>query len=149
MEVVQSLNRDIGWILDVFIQDDKATILIRTDKGEVLCLCDNYHPSFYIMPKTNDAGNELFKTLQEVSNIMGLSFEEKYTVLGAASKERLLHVVVDKASTFDGLLNTVELLPQVKAVYNVDLLHVQRYLFTKLNVAPTSKVEVKYRINGE
>jgi DNA polymerase elongation subunit (family B) len=101
------------------------------------------------MPQTNDGGTELFKTLHELSNILCFSFEEKYTVLGTASKERLLHVVVDKISTFNGILNTVALLPQVKAVYNVDLLHVQRYIFTKLKVAPTSKVEVKYRIDGE
>ena len=146
---MQSLNRAIGWLLDVFIQDDKAIILIRTDKGDVLSLCDNYHPSFYIMPQTNEAGNALIKILQAVPNIIRISFENKYTVLGVASKECLLHVVIDKASTFDEILNTVELLPQVKALYTVDLLHVQRYIFTKLNVAPTSKVAVKYRLNGE
>jgi DNA polymerase elongation subunit (family B) len=143
------LNSAIGWLLDVYIQDDHACLSIRTDKGDVLSLSDTYHPSFYIMPQTNEDGKGLFKTLQAISNIMYLSFEEKYTVLGTISKERLLHVVIDTAETFDGILRTIELLPQVKAVYNGDLLHVQRYIFTKLNVAPTSKVEVTYSIKGK
>jgi DNA polymerase elongation subunit (family B) len=29
-------------------------------------------------------------------------------------------------------------------LFNTDLLHVQQYLFTKLKIEPTSKVEVKY-----
>lgn len=35
-------------------------------------------------------------------------------------------------------------MPQVQDIYNTDLLHVQQYLFTQLDVAPTSKVEVEY-----
>jgi DNA polymerase elongation subunit (family B) len=142
------LNRVIGWILDTYIQGDKAIIWIRIDKGEALRLIDDYRPSFYIMPKTFDDGNELFRMLQDSSNTASVSFEEKRTVLREDSKERMLRVEVDKASNFKRIVNAVELL-QFGDLYNVDLLHVQQYLFTRLNVAPSSKVEVEYRINGE
>ena len=33
---------------------------------------------------------------------------------------------------------------RVKQLFNTDLLYVQKYLFTKLQIEPTSKVEIEY-----
>ena len=40
------------------------------------------------------------------------------------------------------------LVMRVKQLFNTDLLHVQQYLFTKLKIEPTSKVEVEYDVDG-
>jgi hypothetical protein len=37
---------------------------------------------------------------------------------------------------------------RVKQLFNTDLLHVQQYLFTKLKIEPTRKVEVEYDVDG-
>jgi hypothetical protein len=40
------------------------------------------------------------------------------------------------------------LVMRVKQLFNTDLLHVQQYLFTKLKIEPTRKVEVEYDVDG-
>ena len=62
-------------------------------------------------------------------------------------KSSVLHVYVDCAKNFRRVLKDVEGLGLVKAYYNVDILHVQRYLFQR-GFSSTSKVEVEYDERG-
>jgi hypothetical protein len=55
-----------GWILDVYIEDNDAVIWIKTDQRQVLKLIDNYEPVFYIQPKNDKSGIEIFRILQDL-----------------------------------------------------------------------------------
>jgi hypothetical protein len=48
----------IGWLLDVSIENDHATIWIKTeeDSRQILRLRDSYHPGFYILPRSEPDG---------------------------------------------------------------------------------------------
>lgn len=138
------MRTDVGWILDAYIQDDEAVVWLRTASNEALRLVDSYFPGFYILPRTCEEGRELLQIIQESPDVKAIAFEEKRITLGEERTERLLHVAVNGISNYRRLVGKVELLPQVKALYNTELLHVQQYLFTVLGVAPTSEVEVEF-----
>jgi hypothetical protein len=51
----------IGWILDVYIENDQAVLWFKTEYGQVLRLIDNYEPVFYIQPKSEQSGTEILQ----------------------------------------------------------------------------------------
>jgi DNA polymerase elongation subunit (family B) len=135
---------ETGWILDVYVQGDEGVIWLRTVDGDVRRLTDTYHPHFYIQPTTEDDGQQLHQAFSDASNIVGIRFEERYTRIEGTTKQKLLTVTVDNASHYKRILSQLESSPRVAALFNVDLLHVQQYLCTRLKIPPTSKVEVAY-----
>jgi DNA polymerase elongation subunit (family B) len=134
----------VGWIYDIYIQGEQATIWIRAENGKVLKLMDDYFPNFYLLPKSEDDGKALCHLLQDSSHVRNIDLEEKYIMLNEERKKKLFRITVDNGRSYKKLLAKVKPMPQVKALYNIDLLHVQQYVSTKLKVAPTSKVELQY-----
>jgi DNA polymerase elongation subunit (family B) len=134
--------KTVGWILDTYIQNEGAVIWIRTEEDEVLRLKDDYQPSFYVLPKP-ESDKELFHLLADLAHV-SVTYDKKYTMLGTKDPEKLLRVANDKIIDHKKLVTKLEALSQVKAIFNTDLLHIQRYVFTTLNIAPTSKVAVTY-----
>ena len=74
--------------------------------------------------------------------------------------KKLICVYTESILHHKTLLKTLEKDPRVVQSFNTDLSHVQQYLFTKIKIEPTSKVEVQYdknesrlikitKINGE
>jgi DNA polymerase I len=138
------LNKAVGWIFDAYVEDEKAVLWLRTDEDKVLRLTDPYSPSYYVLPRDEDDEPELVQLLQASSHITSITCEDKHTTLGEGEERRLLHVTVDRAFNFTKVVKRTELLPPAKALYNTDLLPVQQYLFTRLRIAPTSKIELDY-----
>ena len=56
----------IGWILDVYIENDQAVLWFKTEDGQALRLIDNYEPVFYIQPKSEQSGTEILQILQDL-----------------------------------------------------------------------------------
>jgi hypothetical protein len=50
------MDSSIGWLLDVSIEQNRATIWIKTSEGAILKLLDIYQPSFYVLPKDEYEG---------------------------------------------------------------------------------------------
>ncbi len=138
------MNNEIGWILDTYIQGGEAILWLRTHRSQILKLMDEYSPSFYVLPKDPEEEQILHNMLNSHPDVETINFEEKFTELGSNKKERLIHVVVDNAYNYRGINKGVEDLPQTKQLFNVDLLHVQQYIFNQLKIPPTSKVEVQF-----
>jgi hypothetical protein len=59
----------IGWLLDVSIDNDHATLWIKTQEGQILKLKDSYHPGFYILPRNEADGLYLFQILSREEEI--------------------------------------------------------------------------------
>src|SRR5215831_8505103 len=54
------MDNAIGWLLDVTVERNAATLWIKTTQGDLLRLTDKYQPCFYILQRTEQAGTELF-----------------------------------------------------------------------------------------
>jgi hypothetical protein len=70
----------IGWLLDVTVERNAATLWIKTTQGSILRLADKYQPSFYILPKSEIARAELFHILSQQPKIR-VEWQNKFTDL--------------------------------------------------------------------
>jgi hypothetical protein len=75
-----------------------------------------------------------------------LSWEEnKYTNLfESGRRDKLIYGCLESVLHYEALLTKVKKDSRAKQFYNTDLSHVQQYLFHKLKLEPTSKVEIQY-----
>jgi len=132
-----------GWILDVYVEDDRTVLWVKTADGRALRLTDRYTPSFYMKPRDDIMVEWLIKVLEEHPHIVEVREEFKYLSLNANCRSRVLHVFVDSARNFRAVLNDVRGLGAAEAYFNIDLLHVQRYLFEK-DLPPTCMASIAY-----
>ena len=147
---VYHMDRSIGWLLDVSIEQNRATIWIKTSEGVILKLIDNYQPNFYVLPKDENTGADLFQILSQQSIVKKVEWEDKFTDLfdyDGYGMKKLICVYPESILYYKTLLKSLEKDPRVVQLFNTDLSHVQQYLFTKLKIEPTSKVEVQYDKN--
>jgi hypothetical protein len=90
------LTSCIGWLLDVCIDNDHATLWIKTEDGRILKLIDSYHPGFYILPRNESDGSHLFQILSREEEIAVRWEENKFTNLFDNKKQRKLIYVQAK-----------------------------------------------------
>jgi len=144
------MDSSTGWLLDVSIGQNRATIWIKTIEGIILRLIDTYQPSFYVLPKDEYASTDLFQILSQQSIVKKVEWENKFTDLFDYDRhgmKRLICVYTESILHHKTLLQSLNKDPRVVQLFNTDLSHVQQYLFTKLKIEPTSKVEVQYDKN--
>ena len=67
------MPRCIGWLFDVSIEHDNVVIWIKTSDKKILKLTDHYHPSFYILPRSESDGLLLFQILSRQQDIIDLT----------------------------------------------------------------------------
>ena len=136
-----------GWLLDVYIEDDQAVLWIKTEGGNTLKLIDCYEPYFYIEPKSEKEGVELFQILRDMELIKELRWENKFTNISSDASHQLIRVGTYLIHHYNLLLKVLEhdtLRQRIKHLYNTHLSHLQRYLFTQLKIQVTSKVSVRF-----
>jgi DNA polymerase elongation subunit (family B) len=140
------LSNCTGWLLDVSIEQDKAILWIKTEDKKILRLTDTYQPFFYILPRNEQDGQYLFHILSQQSAIKKVSWDgKKFTNLfEEGGRSKLICVVPESVQNYVALLQKLEKDYRIKQFFNTDLPHVQQYLFHRLKVEPTSKVEVQY-----
>jgi DNA polymerase elongation subunit (family B) len=139
-----------GWLLDVSIEQNRATIWIKTSEGAILKLADTYHANFYVLPEDENPGADLFQIFSQQSIVKKVEWEDKFTDLfdnEGHGMKKLICVYPESLLYHKTLLKSLEKDPRVAQLFNTDLPHVQQYLFTKLKIEPTSKVEVQYDRN--
>ena len=142
------MKSEVGWILDVYTEGSSAFIWIRTENNNVVRVQDHYHPSLYILPKTLDEGEQLLSILENQIDVRKVAWVERYINLRDEERKKLIHVIVEDTLAYRQMLGALRKQEQVIELFNIDLLHVQQYLFTRLHVEPTSKVEFKCDANG-
>jgi DNA polymerase elongation subunit (family B) len=136
-----------GWLLDFSIEENRATIWIKTSEGIILKLIDTYQPNFYVLPKDGYTDTDLFQILSQQSIVKKVEWEAKFTDLFDYDRhgmKKLICVCPESLLYHKTLLKSLEKDPRVAQLFNTDLSHVQQYLFTKLKIEPMSKVEVQY-----
>ena len=143
------MTSSIGWLLDVYFETNSAVLWFRTEQGKSVRLRDNYFPDFFIEPNSGIDAEALTSCLLEHPQILRVDDEKKFTALDARERSDVLHVFVDSIKSFNPVLRSLQALhpQQVKAFYNTDLMHVQRYLFSK-SLVPMAKVEFYWNENS-
>ena len=72
----------VGWLLDLYVEEDRIVIWIKTQKGKALKFTDDYNPHLYVFPKTEYDGEELYRILSQQTDIVTkVSWEYKLTNL--------------------------------------------------------------------
>src|SRR5437870_1564633 len=145
--LMSGIRLDTGRLLDVSIEENYAIIWIKTIDGHILKLIDSYEPRFYILPKSETEGFRLFQILSQQTSVKKASWDEKYTDLfsGIRSMKKLICVYPISVQFHRILVNKLEKDTKVVQLFNTDILHLQQYLFTKLKIEPTCKVQVEHK----
>jgi DNA polymerase elongation subunit (family B) len=137
------MESTIGWLLDVTVERNAAILWIKTIEQGLLRLVDKYQPCFYLLPKNEQAGAELFHLLSQQTKTR-LEWQNKRTDIDHNGYGRLLCVWTESIYYHNTLVKRLQNDQRVGQVFNTELSHVQQYLFTRLKVEPTSKVQVQY-----
>jgi hypothetical protein len=141
------MTHSTGWILDVYIEDDYAILWIKTEEGNTLRLVDCYEPYFYIEPRSEKEGVELFQILRDMELIKEIRWEQKFTNISNNVSQKLIRVGTYFIHHYNLLLKVLQhdtLRQRIRYLYNTTLSHLQRYLLTQLMIKVTSKVRVEY-----
>jgi DNA polymerase elongation subunit (family B) len=144
------MDRSTGWLLDVSIEQNRATIWIKGSEAKILKLVDTYQPNFYVLPEDENTGADLFQILSQQSIVKKVLWEARFTDLfdnHGYGMKKLICVYPESLLYHKTLLKSLEKDARVTQLFNTDLFHLQQYLFTKLKIEPTSKVEVQYDKN--
>ena len=141
------IQKSAGWILDANIEDNEAILWIKTEDGRVLKLYDSYEPVFYIQPKNENCGNEIFQILMDLELVKEIRWDDKLIDINSKAKQKLLYVRCPLVHHYNLLLKVLqhEILQQrINQLFNSRLSHIQRFLFTQLKIPPTTKVQIAY-----
>jgi DNA polymerase elongation subunit (family B) len=137
------MDSAIGWLLDVTVEQNAATLWIKTTQGGILRLADKYQPCFYILSRNERVGAELFHILSQQPRTR-VEWQRKLTDIDADRPEIVLCVHLESTYYYNILVKRLQNDTRVARLFNTELSHVQQYLFTRLKVEPTSKIQVQY-----
>jgi hypothetical protein len=96
----------VGWLLHVFIEQNKAILWIKTEDKKVLRLVDSYQPFFYILPRNEYDGIYLYQLLSQQPVVKKVSWEENKStnLFEEHKKHRLIFVTLDSAQNYTTLI---------------------------------------------
>jgi hypothetical protein len=101
----ESMAHCNGWILDVFVEANRAIIWIKTLEEQILKLFDTYEPIFYVLPKDEDAGAEIFQMLSHEVSVTRVEWANKFTDLFDRRTKRLICIILNQCFTIKRLEN--------------------------------------------
>ncbi|MDI9609312.1 MAG: hypothetical protein QFX34_03425, partial [Candidatus Verstraetearchaeota archaeon] len=129
----------LGWILDVYSNGSEVAVWIKTEGGRVLRLRDQCTSFFHVLctPGYEEGVGYRISECPEVRRVCTDELIPSFD----GSVRQMIRVETWRPS-LRHLALAVKRIPGVEGVYNLSLCHVQRYLFTRLRVEPTSRVEV-------
>lgn len=131
-----------GWFLDTYILNNEAIVWIKTDNGKLIRLRDDFINSFYVETIDQSSLDKLMRSLADIPAIQNLICTDKFVSLKSSEKKRLLKIELKDSSIYKNLVKYLEGNKEVRSLYNTDLKFVQKYLFEKIKIEPTSKVVV-------
>jgi hypothetical protein len=132
------MDSAIGWLLDVTVERNAATLWIKLKQGGILTLVDKSQPSFYILPRNEQADTELFHILSRQPRTR-VEPQRKLTDIDPDRPEIVLCVYLESTYYYNMLVKRLQNDPRVARLFNTELSYVQQYLFTRLKVEPTYK----------
>ncbi len=130
-----------GWLLDVRLRDDGATLWVRTpDRGRVK-LHDGYRPEFYAEPRGMDAAG-LRDLLEEHDDVAGITVESRVGSISDWKEVEVARIRAYRVEDYRRLHGEVEAMPCVARTYDADLEHELKYLCDRALI-PLGRVEIE------
>src|SRR6266496_4691623 len=120
----------IGWLFDISIENDQAVLWIKTIDRQILKLIDSYQPGFYILPRNESDGVQLFQILSQQATVAKVRWEEeKLTNLfdydhTKKKKKKLICVYPTSTQYYAPILKILQKDQRVKQLFNTDLSHI-------------------------
>jgi hypothetical protein len=139
-------NTIVGWILDVYIENDEAILWVKKEDGSAIRLIDQYQPTLYILPTSERDGAELYQILSSLPIVHDIKWEYKFTDISNQDKRKLLVVTTISIFHYNKLLRILEnpiLGQRTRQLFNTRITHLQKYLFARLKVQPVVKVRIE------
>ena len=142
----------VGWILDVtqdFITGD-INLFIKLQNNKVISFKQKLKEYvFYILPKSQSAGEDLFQQLSRDDEIIKKIFwDDKYIDLAAKNKTRLIGISTNitdiQPQNYQKFIKKLRMDSRVRSLYNVELPTTQHFIYNQLKIALTSKVRIEY-----
>lgn len=117
-------------------------VWVKTASGETLRLVDEYLPHIYAEPKNADVLAELVQLLEQSPDVKRVEAVEKPIGLRRRRRRRLVRIEAFGAKSVGRVSRLARRSGLVREVYGDDLPHVQRYLFNRLGIEPSSRVSL-------
>ena len=140
----------VGWILDV-VHDygtNDINLLIKIEDGKAISFKQRLQEYlFYVLPKSYQAGQDLFGQLSRNDQLIKRIFwDKKYIDLHDETKTSLIGISLDSNSqeNFKILIQKLGRDSRVKSLYNFDISSIMQFIYTQLRIPPTSKVKIEY-----
>src|SRR5690348_5032349 len=114
-----------GWILDVSVEQNRAEIWIRTSEGEILKLFETNEPTFYVLPKDESAGAEIFQLLSLQNCVRRVEWTNKFTDLFDPEMKRLICIYPESLFYYKTLQRKLEKDQRVAELFNTELSYLQ------------------------
>jgi DNA polymerase elongation subunit (family B) len=140
-----------GWILDVSKDStsNEIVISIKLYDSKIIRFKQRLQEHvFYILPKSNSAGQDLIQQLSKYDQFVKRIFwDEKFIDLQDKTKTSLIGIsLTTDRQDFNKLVQKLARDSRVKVLYNIDLDEVIQFIYT-LKISPTSKVRIEYDDN--
>ncbi len=130
-----------GYLFDVYFSDGLIFIWIKGDDGKFYRHSEKYMPYFII-----DAGDKNDAVINDISEVASATVVSRLFPVDRP-ENRLMVKVEPEWRDYGKILNKATRDPRINAVYDSDLLPVQKFLFNRLKVEPGSAVN--FQISGK
>src|SRR5918994_4485147 len=152
--VIQTAN---GWLLDVSHDNsnDDINLIIKLQDGKVISFKQTpKENTFYILPKSQLAGEDLFQQLSRNDQVIKKIFwDEKYIDLADKNKTRLIEISTNisgnQTQNYRTFIKKLRMDSRVRSLYNIELSATQHFIYNQLKIALTSKVRIEYKEEKE
>src|SRR5918996_1009514 len=142
----------VGWLLDVSHDNsnDDINLIIKLQDGKVIsCKQKLKENTFYVLPKSQLVGEDLFQQLSRNDQVIKRIFwDEKYIDLADKNKTRLIGISTNisdiQTQIYRAFIKKLRMDSRVRSLYNTELSATQHFIYNQLKIAPTSKVRIKY-----
>ncbi len=119
--------------------DEEAVVWVKTPSGEVLRLVDEYRPHIFAEPRSVEAMRELVQLLSQSPFVRDVKVVEGLVGLRNTARKRLVRIESFGARSIGRVSRLVRKSGLAVETYGDDLPHVQRYLFNRLQIEPSSR----------
>jgi hypothetical protein len=142
-----------GWILDVSHDhaSDDINLLIKLQDDNVVSFKQKLKDYvFYILPKSQSVGDDLYQQLSRNDQVIKKIFwVEKYIDFADKNKTRLIGISTNitdiQTRNYRTFIKKLRMDSRVRSLYNAELSATQQFIYNQLKIALTSKVRIEYK----
>ena len=139
-----------GWLLDVSHDYGTGTInlLIKLQDGKAINFKQRLKEyTFYILPKSHSAAEDLFQQLSRNDQVIKKIFwGERYIDLADSNKTRVIGISIAdiQFQDYQRFIKKLEMDSRVISLYNTELSVIHQFVYNQMKIPPTSKVRIEY-----